>query len=280
MRLLQMEGLGIIGRRASQQSQRLPFTHSFRLYPGQAAPFEAGSITITNAMEWRSSFLTFPLRNENNNLWRKKSPHIFVGEDFLHVVAKLTFSDSRMVDVIIKVSIWSSEVLLPSPGPPDEFLLIAQRSRVIEVIMEFPELGKHCGFKECNLLDFLPVKCGWCRGHFCKDHWAFEAHHCPDAQQQNRGSQVPVCPLCDGPVPTPKGRSADEFVSAHIDRDCKADEDLKRRQRVFTKRCSVPKCRQKLVVKVDCSSCRRTFCLTHRHPQVLDWRLERRPKLN
>lgn len=33
--------------------------------------------------------------------------------------------------------------------------------------------------------------------------------------------QVPVCPLCNNPVPIRKGEIPDAVVGEHIDRDCK-----------------------------------------------------------
>ena len=73
--------------------------------------------------------------------------------------------------------------------------------------------------------------------------------------------QVPVCPLCDKPVPTPKGTSPDATVSAHLDRDCR--ESAKRK---IKNKCSVKKCKQSEFIKVECDQCRLNFCLKHRHP--------------
>lgn len=33
--------------------------------------------------------------------------------------------------------------------------------------------------------------------------------------------QVPVCPLCNAPVPVQKGEVPDIVVGAHMDKDCK-----------------------------------------------------------
>jgi len=44
--------------------------------------------------------------------------------------------------------------------------------------MEFPELGKHCSFAGCGLLDFLPFECDKCHQVFCNDHRVLEAHNC------------------------------------------------------------------------------------------------------
>uniref|UniRef100_A0A2K5CXX2 Zinc finger AN1-type containing 2A n=1 Tax=Aotus nancymaae TaxID=37293 RepID=A0A2K5CXX2_AOTNA len=84
--------------------------------------------------------------------------------------------------------------------------------------MEFPDLGKHCSEKTCKQLDFLPVKCDMCKQDFCKDHFTYAAHKCPCAFQKD--VQVPVCPLCNIPIPVKKGQVPDVVVGDHMDRDC------------------------------------------------------------
>jgi len=125
--------------------------------------------------------------------------------------------------------------------------------------MELPDLGQNCQVKTCNQLDFLPVKCDACSCKFCNAHWTYDAHECP--QRHTKNVQVPVCPLCDKPVPTAKGTSPDATVSAHLDRDCR--ESAKRK---IKNRCSVRKCKQTEFIKVECDQCKQNFCLKHRHP--------------
>ncbi|EFB16460.1 hypothetical protein PANDA_013399, partial [Ailuropoda melanoleuca] len=67
-------------------------------------------------------------------------------------------------------------------------------------------------------LDFLPLKCDACKQDFCKDHFTCAAHKCPFAFKKD--VQVPVCPLCNNPVPIKKGEIPDMVVGEHIDRDC------------------------------------------------------------
>jgi len=114
--------------------------------------------------------------------------------------------------------------------PPD-------RPPIVHPTMEFPELGVNCSVSHCNQLDFLPVKCDACKSKFCNDHFLYDAHSCP--LKHTKDAQVPVCPLCDAPVPTAKGTSPDVSVSAHLDRDCR--EKAKRKTK---NRCSVKKCKQ------------------------------------
>uniref|UniRef100_A0A2K6FG91 Zinc finger AN1-type containing 2B n=1 Tax=Propithecus coquereli TaxID=379532 RepID=A0A2K6FG91_PROCO len=87
--------------------------------------------------------------------------------------------------------------------------------------MEFPDLGAHCSEPSCQRLDFLPLKCDACSGIFCADHVAYAQHHCGSAYQKD--IQVPVCPLCNVPVPVARGEPPDRAVGEHIDRDCRSD---------------------------------------------------------
>ncbi|XP_053659004.1 AN1-type zinc finger protein 2A [Anopheles marshallii] len=124
--------------------------------------------------------------------------------------------------------------------------------------MEFPNLGKHCSEQFCNKLDFLPMKCDACGAIFCSDHFSYKDHACPSAYKKD--VQVPICPLCGDPVPTPRDVSPDITVGAHIDRFCTSD-----RKKIYTNRCSYRNCKKKELIPVNCSVCRLNFCLKHRH---------------
>ncbi|KAG8520888.1 AN1-type zinc finger protein 2B [Galemys pyrenaicus] len=94
--------------------------------------------------------------------------------------------------------------------------------------MEFPDLGAHCSEPSCQRLDFLPLKCDACSGIFCADHVAYAQHHCGSAYQKD--IQVPVCPLCNVPVPVARGEPPDRAVGEHIDRDCRFDPAQQKRK--------------------------------------------------
>ena len=86
--------------------------------------------------------------------------------------------------------------------------------------MELPNLGKHCSFKECNKLDFLPFKCiSGCGKSFCGDHYKKvfieifilstnvkisnlktlqEIHKC---SSRDKIVRTITCPLCSKSVP-------------------------------------------------------------------------------
>lgn len=42
--------------------------------------------------------------------------------------------------------------------------------------------------------------------------------------------QVPVCPLCNTPIPIRRGEMPDIKVGEHIDRDCKSDPAQRKRK--------------------------------------------------
>ncbi|XP_078713366.1 AN1-type zinc finger protein 2B [Lampetra fluviatilis] len=126
--------------------------------------------------------------------------------------------------------------------------------------MELPDLGKHCMEAACKRLDFLPMRCDACELIFCKDHFSYSHHRCASAYRKD--VQVPVCPLCNKPVPVGRGETPDVRVGQHMDQECQSTRTTK----IYTNRCSQKGCKQKELVKVVCDSCQNNFCLKHRHP--------------
>jgi len=127
--------------------------------------------------------------------------------------------------------------------------------------MEFPNLGKHCHHGSCKQLDFLPIKCDACEEVFCPNHVRYDIHRCVSSYKKD--IQVPVCPLCNKPVPVNRGELPDIKVGEHIDRFCQSDPAVAQRQ-VYANRCSVKGCKRKELVPITCSSCRLNYCLRHR----------------
>ncbi|XP_045204265.2 AN1-type zinc finger protein 2A-like isoform X2 [Mercenaria mercenaria] len=127
--------------------------------------------------------------------------------------------------------------------------------------MEFPHLGKHCHQKDCKQLDFLPMKCDACSEIFCNDHIHYNTHSCPDSYKKD--NQVPVCPLCNKPIPLRKGEVPDMVVGRHIDSDCQSD-PAKERRKVYTNKCSMKGCKVKELIPVKCEKCHKNYCLRHR----------------
>ncbi|XP_074512153.1 AN1-type zinc finger protein 2A isoform X1 [Sebastes fasciatus] len=129
--------------------------------------------------------------------------------------------------------------------------------------MEFPHLGEHCSEKTCKRLDFLPMRCDACQEIFCKDHISYATHKCMSSYKKD--IQVPVCPLCNIPIPIKRGEMPDIKVGEHIDRDCKSD-PAQRKRKIFTNKCSKGGCKQKEMMRVTCDQCHLNYCLKHRHP--------------
>uniref|UniRef100_A0A914VTN6 AN1-type domain-containing protein n=1 Tax=Plectus sambesii TaxID=2011161 RepID=A0A914VTN6_9BILA len=127
---------------------------------------------------------------------------------------------------------------------------------------EFPDLGKHCNFRDCNRLDFLPMKCDACTKVYCSNHITYISHECSSSYKKD--VQVPVCPLCNQPVPVARGETPDFRVGQHIDNDCKSDPAVAKRK-IYSNRCSLNGCKKKELVPITCGECRQNYCLKHRH---------------
>ncbi|XP_019722097.1 AN1-type zinc finger protein 2A isoform X1 [Hippocampus comes] len=140
--------------------------------------------------------------------------------------------------------------------------------------MEFPDLGEHCSEKTCKRLDFLPMKCDACQEIFCKDHVTYAHHKCTSSYKKD--IQVPVCPLCNIPIPVKRGEMPDIKVGEHIDRDCKSD-PAQRKRKIFTNKCSKGGCKQKEMMRVTCDQCHLNYCLKHRHPLDHDCKTDGKP---
>uniref|UniRef100_A0AAZ3RJ08 AN1-type domain-containing protein n=1 Tax=Oncorhynchus tshawytscha TaxID=74940 RepID=A0AAZ3RJ08_ONCTS len=122
--------------------------------------------------------------------------------------------------------------------------------------MEFPDLGEHCSENSCKHLDFLPLRCDACEEIF--------------------DIQVPVCPLCNTPIPIKRGEMPDIKVGEHIDRDCQSD-PAQNKRKIFTNKCSKGGCKQKEMIRVTCDQCHINYCLKHRHPLDHDCKPEDKP---
>ncbi|KAJ0001226.1 hypothetical protein NQD34_006246 [Periophthalmus magnuspinnatus] len=149
--------------------------------------------------------------------------------------------------------------------------------------MEFPDLGEHCSEKTCKRLDFLPMKCDACQEIFCKDHITYANHKCTSSYKKD--IQVPVCPLCNIPIPVKRGEMPDIKVGEHIDRDCKSDPAQRKRKAstllllhlIFTNKCSKGGCKQKEMMRVTCDQCHLNYCLKHRNPLDHDCKTDGKP---
>nr|XP_046187132.1 AN1-type zinc finger protein 2A-like isoform X2 [Oncorhynchus gorbuscha] len=140
--------------------------------------------------------------------------------------------------------------------------------------MELPNLGEHCSENSCKQLDFLPMRCDACEEIFCKDHITYANHKCMSSYKKD--IQVPVCPLCNTPIPIKRGEMPDIKVGEHIDRDCQSD-PAQNKRKIFTNKCSKGGCKQKEMIRVTCDQCHMNYCLKHRHPLDHDCKPEDKP---
>lgn len=111
----------------------------------------------------------------------------------------------------------------------------------------------------CSLVNIIAT-CLNCYFFFvCSSgHFSYQKHNCTSAHKKD--VQVPACPLCGEPVPTPRGISPDMTVGQHIDQYCKSD-----KTKIFTNKCSYKNCKKKELIPVQCMVCRYNYCLRHRH---------------
>uniref|UniRef100_A0A8C2KFA4 Zinc finger, AN1-type domain 2A n=1 Tax=Cyprinus carpio TaxID=7962 RepID=A0A8C2KFA4_CYPCA len=118
------------------------------------------------------------------------------------------------------------------------------------------------------------MKCDACEEIFCKDHITYANHKCTSLYKKD--IQVPVCPLCNTPIPVKRGEMPDIKVGEHIDRDCKSD-PAQRKRKIFTNKCSKGGCKQKEMIRVTCDQCHLNYCLKHRHPLDHDCKTDGKP---
>uniref|UniRef100_A0A0N4ZMU8 AN1-type domain-containing protein n=1 Tax=Parastrongyloides trichosuri TaxID=131310 RepID=A0A0N4ZMU8_PARTI len=128
---------------------------------------------------------------------------------------------------------------------------------------EFFDLGEHCGFSECRKLDFLPMKCDACSNCFCSDHIQYFGHQCKKGFAKD--NQVPICPLCNKPVPVGKNEDINNIMNNHIENGCKEI-----RKKIYTNACNANRCKKKELVPIKCVKCNLNYCISHRFPNDHD----------
>ncbi|GJJ69901.1 hypothetical protein EMPS_02250 [Entomortierella parvispora] len=130
--------------------------------------------------------------------------------------------------------------------------------------MELPSIGKHCSDSTCSQLDFLPFTCQYCKQTFCQDHWRLEGHACPNSQDATlKDQRVPICPLCDKPVPVKKGEDPNLRMEQHISAGCPEPAATVSKP-IYTNSCNVKGCKNRSAIPIVCQKCRLNYCLKHR----------------
>ena len=51
------------------------------------------------------------------------------------------------------------------------------------------------------------------------DHHKYADHSCPESYKLD--AQIPICPLCEKPVPNKPGQTPDLAVNEHLENNCK-----------------------------------------------------------
>ncbi|KAF9430414.1 zinc finger, AN1-type domain [Podila epigama] len=130
--------------------------------------------------------------------------------------------------------------------------------------MELPSIGKHCSDATCSQLDFLPFTCPYCKQIFCQDHWRLEGHVCPKKDEATLQDQrVPICPLCDKPVPIKKGENPNLRMEQHISAGCPEPATTTSKP-IYTNSCNAKGCKNRSAIPIVCQKCRLNYCLKHR----------------
>lgn len=130
--------------------------------------------------------------------------------------------------------------------------------------MEFYNVGKHCTHKGCNQLDFLPYTCHRCKSIYCQEHWKPDQHSCPHQFDSSFDSQVPVCPICNQPIPTARNTDPNISVNNHIAQNCPKSPTSISKTPVYKNSCSFRSCKSKSMVNITCSQCGKGYCIKHR----------------
>jgi predicted nucleic acid binding AN1-type Zn finger protein len=119
--------------------------------------------------------------------------------------------------------------------------------------MELPNLGKHCQGKNCNLLDYLPYTCNKCKKVFCDSH--FKDHTALNDCAGIGNVTVPVCPICNKPVPVGRDEDPNVRMNMHISTNCK-DPEKTVSKKAFVNICSVNGCSKKEAIPFTCKNCK------------------------
>ena len=129
--------------------------------------------------------------------------------------------------------------------------------------MDTLDKGKHCSEEYCHQLDYLPVTCNACLQVYCADHFKYEAHNCTQAKKLDY--KIPVCELCAKTVEFKRGKDLDLCLAEHMS-NCRMDSSSSKPK--GKKHCSYRSCKTKEGFRFECESCKGTYCVRHRMPEV------------
>lgn len=176
---------------------------------------------------------------------------------------------------------------IPSPDPSSS---TNRRPSHIE------SYGVHCQEPTCNLGDFLPFKCGYCKLSYCSYHRLPFSHECKSYDEKQLDNRASLCQWCEEPLRVenlPNGKNTDINIvmEYHIlNGDCKVLKDvgndglfkdsrngssIKGSGKLATtttasgkkkdeKKCTFGKCKNIMWVEIKCPYCGEKFCPSHR----------------
>ncbi|CEP14277.1 hypothetical protein [Parasitella parasitica] len=91
-----------------------------------------------------------------------------------------------------------------------------------------------------------------------QDHFKLQDHNCPSLKDPSMDIRVPVCPICDKPVPIKRGDDPNIRMNQHIQSNCS---DLEPKN---DSKCRKKGCTTKMLVPMLCTECGLSFCVKHR----------------
>lgn len=156
--------------------------------------------------------------------------------------------------------------------------------------------GVHCQEPTCNLSDFLPFKCEFCKKSYCSSHRIPNStHDCPSYDASKYDIKVDTCQWCNEPLKVEhltNGRESDINIimedhinSGHcrvlqnVGKDGLLLQDNRSGQTISSslstangnkkkknneKKCNYARCKNIMWVEMKCPQCRISFCPTHR----------------
>eukprot|EP01127_Copromyxa_protea_P010910 TRINITY_DN2708_c0_g1_i6.p1 TRINITY_DN2708_c0_g1~~TRINITY_DN2708_c0_g1_i6.p1 ORF type:complete len:294 (-),score=28.81 TRINITY_DN2708_c0_g1_i6:27-887(-) len=131
------------------------------------------------------------------------------------------------------------------------------------------DIGQHCSYNDCNMLDFLPFTCDRCKEVFCGEHRRYEDHKCAISYDK----VVPSCPLCNQIIHCKPGEDVNAKVNAHINQGCPKEVTA------TTKKypCSLNLCKSKELQPIYCANCKKQYCMRHKLPSAHSCSANNRP---
>jgi hypothetical protein len=86
-------------------------------------------------------------------------------------------------------------------------------------------------------------------------------HKCAKFPADARAIQ---CPICQQVVPTPPNKDPNDILNRHIDDGCP---NTSKENTIYQNGCNFKGCKKRELVKIQCNTCEKQFCIKHRLEQ-------------